>query len=99
MKIFFKLMAWILGNVATVPLVFFASLKYWTYVVTEEYRTGIRISTDGDTVMIPAMEYTIAWVNFLVGFNLIVLVVWGVRSYRRSRPNNSFKPNPHQGGA
>ena len=99
MKIFPKLMAWILGNVATVPLVFFASLKYWTYVVMEEYRTGVRVSTDGDTVMIPAMEYTIAWVMLLAGINLIVLIVWAVRFYRRSRPNNSFKPNPHRGGA
>ena len=99
MKIFFKLMAWILGNVATVPLVFFASLKYWTYVVMEEYRTGVRIATDGDTVTIPAMEYTIAWVMFLAGANLIALLVLAVRSYRRSRPINSFKPNPLRGSA
>ncbi|MDR7134052.1 heme/copper-type cytochrome/quinol oxidase subunit 2 [Lysobacter niastensis] len=98
MKTIFKLAAWILANVATVPLVFFASLSYWTSIVQEEYRTGVRVSTDGDTVMIPAIEYTVAWAMLLIAINLLVAVILAVRFYRR-RPNNSFKPKPLRGSA
>lgn len=96
MKTFFKLIAWVVGNLATVPLAFAASLHYWTAAVKEEYRTGARLSTDEDTVMIPAMEYTAVWVFFLVGLNLSLLVMWRVHRYRCSRP---FKPNPLRSSA
>jgi hypothetical protein len=85
MKTFHKLSAWIIGTLATVPLAFGASLWYWTSVVNDEYRTGARVSTDGDTVMIPAMEDTVVWIFVLAGLNLILLAIWLASVYRRSR--------------
>lgn len=91
MKKFFKLAAWLLCNLATMPIVFYTSIHYFTGMVLEEYRTGARSSGDGDSVMIPAMGCTMMWILLLAAVNFIILTVWMTRRYRRQHGN---QPNP-----
>jgi hypothetical protein len=52
-------------------------------VVTEEYRTGARVSTDGDTIAIPisGITFLVTWVAIAV--NAAVALVWLVRGQRQ----------------
>jgi hypothetical protein len=71
--------------ILSIPLVFFASLRSFRSMVEEEYRTGVRVSTDGDSAIIPAMGITIAWSVLLLTVGAATGVVLLVRSARRRR--------------
>ena len=75
-----KIGIWILLNLATIPVAFYLSIGYWTSLVQDEYRTGARVSTDGDSVMIPVMGTTIPWVLFLCLLNVAILIAFVVRA-------------------
>jgi len=45
-------------------------------MVEEQYRTGVRVSTDGDSIIIPVVGVTFAWTALL----LTVECVTGVSS-------------------
>jgi hypothetical protein len=71
--------------ILSIPLVFFVSLSSFRNMVEEEYRTGARVSTDGDSAIIPAMGITIAWSVLLLTLGAATGVVLLVRSSRRRR--------------
>ena len=98
MKNYWKVVAWVVANLASVPAVFFGALAYWTQIVQAEYATGLRVSTDGDNVVIPAAGLTELWIILLTVVNAVILGLALLRRYRQ-RPNNSFKPKPLRGSA
>ena len=59
------------GAVLSVPGVFFAAWAYFDSMVRAEYESGVRTSTDGDSIIIPVVGVTVAW-------TLLLLVVAGV---------------------
>lgn len=78
------LLAVVAGAVLSVPGVFLASLHYFDAIVRAEYESGVRTSTDGDSIMIPVVGVTATW-------TLLLLVVGGLTGtvvlIRRARQN------------
>jgi len=80
---------WIAATVAallSVPLVLVTSFAYLSSMVEEEYRTGVRVSTDADSVIIPAMGVTLAWTGLLLAIGVATGLVLLVRWWLRRRP-------------
>ena len=76
--------ALLVGAVGSIPVVFLLAWGYFDAMVRSEYASGARTSTDGDSIIIPVVGVTAAWILFL----LAVLAVFGVvmlfRKARRS---------------
>lgn len=74
---------WLASNtlvVLAIPVLF----GWWLdRVVTEEYRTGARVSTDADTIAIPisGVTFLVTWVAITVNAGLAL--VWLMRRQRR----------------
>ncbi len=71
-----KIGIWILLNLATTPVAFYLSISYWTSRVQDEYLTGLRVSTDGDSILIPVVGTTVSWVGLLCLLNALLLVTY-----------------------
>ena len=66
----------------SIPAVFVLAFVGLSQMVQAEYASGERVSTAGDTVTIPAVGITAAWV---VALAIAAVVVLGVRMLRRKR--------------
>jgi hypothetical protein len=77
----------LLVAILSVPAVFVASALYLQAMVEEEFRTGARVSTDGDTIAIPAVGITAAWTLLLVVAGAITSIVMLVKAWRRRSPH------------
>jgi len=62
------------ATLASIPLTFHIAVKLLTKMVESEYASGVRTSTDGDFVMIPAVGIAVTWVLVLVTGWLGVLI-------------------------
>ena len=78
-----KLIAIVLAGVLSIPAVFLLSLEGLLRMVRAEYASGARTSTDGGSVMIPAMGLTYAWTVLLLVTATIVFAVGMIRRRRR----------------
>jgi hypothetical protein len=70
-------------GLASIPAVFFLSCHFLWKMVEEEYTSGARTSTGGDTVTIPAVGLTVAWTLLLLVATVVVVVVSTIRRRRR----------------
>ncbi len=80
---------WIAATVAallSIPLVLVTSFAYLSSMVEEAYRTGVRVSTDADSVIIPAIGVTLAWTGLLFAIGVATGLVLLVRWWLRPRP-------------
>jgi TRAP-type mannitol/chloroaromatic compound transport system permease small subunit len=78
-----KIIAAIMAGLLSIPAVFLVSLWYFWRMVQAEYASGARISTDGDTVTIPAVGVTTAWTVLLLAGVGMFLVMRIVRKRKR----------------
>lgn len=78
-----RTLALVLGAVASVPVVFLVAWGYFDAMVRSEYASGERTSTDGDSMIIPVIGVTVAWVIVLLVSVAAVLLVVHVRRARR----------------
>jgi hypothetical protein len=88
-----RLAAWVLAALASVPLVFFAAFSYFSAIIEDEYRTGVRVSTDGDVATTPAAGITAAWLSLLVVVAAAALLLVAARRYRAKRSKSAAPPN------
>ena len=79
-----RLVAVVMGAVLSVPGVLFASILYFDAMGKSEYASGIRTSTDGDSIMIPVVGVTVAWTILLL---LVGGIAGAVLLIRRARQN------------
>ena len=89
----YRLTAWVVGALASVPLVFIAAFSYFSVVLQDEYRTGARVSTDGDIATIPAAGITVAWLLLLAVVATATLLVVATRRYKAKRAMWHVPPN------
>ena len=66
---------------ASIPIVFFASAIAVNRMVQAEYRSGVRLSTNGDSAGIPAGAITVVWAGLL----LIGALVWAAVRFRQRK--------------
>ena len=78
-----KIFAAILAALLSIPSVFVLSLWYFHRMVQAGYASGERVSTDGDTAMIPAAQATTTWIALLLAIAATLLVIRIVRKGRR----------------
>jgi TRAP-type mannitol/chloroaromatic compound transport system permease small subunit len=78
-----KIIAGVLAGLLSIPAVFIVSLWYFWRMVQAEYASGARVSTDGDTVTIPAVGVTTAWSVLLLAGVGVLLVMRIVRRGKR----------------
>ena len=71
--------------IVSIPSVFFVSWMYLHAMVEEQYRTGVRVSTDGDSIIIPVVGVTFARIALLLTVSAVTGVVLLVRSWLRRR--------------
>lgn len=79
MKVFVAILAALLS----IPGVFLVSLWHFHRMVQAEYASGERVSTAGDTVMIPAVQVTTTWIALLLA---IAAARFLLRIVRKGRP-------------
>ena len=80
-----RLLVWFASNfLAIVALPPLFGLWVWN-VVQEEYRLGLRKSTDGDTIAIPIAGFTVLLVGILMAANLVLLLYWLLRRLRTEK--------------
>jgi hypothetical protein len=77
-----RVLAVVVGAVLSVPGVFFAAMGYFDSMVTVEYESGVRISTNGDSIFIPAVGVTVAWTLLLL---VVASVAGAILVIRRAR--------------
>ena len=66
----------------SIPAVFLASGVYFRTMALDEYKSGARASTDGDSIMIPMVGVTAAWIVVLaIGTGVVAIGM----EMRRSR--------------
>ena len=78
-----KVIAAVVAGLFSIPAVFLASFWYLSRMVQAEYASGARVSTDGDTVTIPAVGATISWIAVLLAGAGVLLVMRIVRRGKR----------------
>jgi hypothetical protein len=78
-----KVIAAVVAGLASIPAVFLASLEYFWRMVQGEYASGERVSTGGDTVMIPAVGVTTVWIGLLLVVGGTLLIMRIVRKSKR----------------
>jgi len=71
------------ATLASIPLTFYLALMLLMKMVESEYASGARTSTDGDSVMIPAVGITVTWVLVLV-IGWLGVLIW--MRFRRRHP-------------
>lgn len=76
--------ALLVGAVGSIPVIFLLAWGYFDAIVRSEYASGVRTSTDGDSIVIPVVGVTVASILLL----LVALAVFGIvmllRKARRS---------------
>jgi flagellar biogenesis protein FliO len=78
-----KVIAAVVAGLLSIPAVFLASFWYFSRMVQAEYASGVRITTDGDTVTIPAVGVTATWTVLLLAGVGVFLVMRIVRKGKR----------------
>ena len=72
------------GAVGSIPVVFLMAWGYFDAMVRSEYASGARPSTDGDSIIIPVVGVTAAWIILLlVGLGVFGIILQ-IRKGRRS---------------
>ena len=78
-----KVIAAVVAGLVSIPAVFLASFEYFWRMVQGEYASGERVSTDGDTVTIPAVGVTTVWMGLLLVVGGTLLIMSIVRKSKR----------------
>jgi TRAP-type mannitol/chloroaromatic compound transport system permease small subunit len=79
------MIAGVVAALLSIPAVFLVSFAYFWRMVQAEYASGARVSTDGDTVTIPAVGVTAAWIVLLLaGIGALVVIRIVRRGKRRA---------------
>ena len=69
-----KALAILAAGLLSIPAVFLASGVYFRTMATDEYKSGGRVSTDGDSSMIPMVGVTAAWMVVLaIGTGVVAI--------------------------
>ncbi len=71
------------GAVGSIPVVFLSAWGYFDAMVRSEYASGDRVSTDGDSIIIPVVGVTAAWIVLLLAGLGIFGIIVAVRRSRR----------------
>ena len=82
-RIFLAATGHVVAGLLSIPAVFLVSLWYFWRMVQAEYASGVPISTDGDTVTIPAVGVTATWSVLLLAGVGVFLVMRIVRKGKR----------------
>ena len=77
------MLALVAGAVGSIPVVFLLAWGYFDTVIRSEYASGARESTDGDSIIIPVVGVTAAWMLLLLAGLGVFWVVLLVRKARR----------------
>jgi TRAP-type mannitol/chloroaromatic compound transport system permease small subunit len=78
-----KIIAAVVVGLLSIPAVFLVSFGCFWRMVQAEYASGASVSTDGDTVTIPAVGMTTAWTVLLLAGVGVLLVMRIVRKGKR----------------
>jgi hypothetical protein len=78
-----RLLIVLLLAILSIPTTFFASAAYFQAMVEEEFRSGARLTTDGDSPMIPAVSVTVAWTCLLLLAAAVAALGLWVKAWRR----------------
>ncbi len=73
------------GAVGSIPVVFLVAWGYFDAMVRSEYASGARTSTDGDSIIIPVVGVTAAWIVLVV----VALGIFGIVVLLRKRPRST----------
>lgn len=73
----------LVGTVLSVPGVFFSAWTYFDSTVRVEYESGVRTSTNGDSIIIPVVGVTVAWTFLLLVIGGVTGVVLLIRRARQ----------------
>jgi hypothetical protein len=92
-----KVIAAVVAGLLSIPAVFLASFLYFSRMVQAEYASGARVSTDGDTVTIPAVGVTTSWIAVLLAGAGALLVMRIVRRGKRGAAVESRCSDPAAG--
>jgi hypothetical protein len=89
----------VVAGLLSIPAVFLASFEYFWRMVWAEYASGARVSTDGDTVTIPAVVVTTAWTVLILAGVGLLLVMRIVRKRKRGAAVEQADDDPVAGAS
>jgi TRAP-type mannitol/chloroaromatic compound transport system permease small subunit len=78
-----RTLALIAAAVGSIPVVFLVAWGGFDAMVRSEYASGERVSTDGDSIIIPVVGVTVAWLIVLLAVAGVVGIIVQVRRARR----------------